>query len=129
MTVSKEEVIEYLKNITVIELSGLVKELEEVFGVSAAAPVAVAAAPVAAEAAPKDAASEQTEFTLVLTEVGPQKINIIKEIRAIVPGLGLKEAKDLVEGAPQTVKEGLSKDDAEKFKKQIESFGAKVDIK
>ncbi|MDR2405525.1 MAG: 50S ribosomal protein L7/L12 [Deltaproteobacteria bacterium] len=131
MTVSKEEVIEFLKNLSVIELSSLVKELEEVFGVSAAAPVAVAAAPAAAgaDSAPKDAASEQTEFTLVLSEVGPQKINIIKEVRTIVPGLGLKEAKELVEGAPQNVKEGLSKEDAEKFKKQLETFGAKVEIK
>ncbi|MDR2197897.1 MAG: 50S ribosomal protein L7/L12 [Deltaproteobacteria bacterium] len=130
MSVTKEDVIEYLKNLSVIELSGLVKELEEVFGVSAAAPVAVAAQPAAAGGeAPKDAASEQTEFTLVLSEVGPQKINIIKEIRAIVPGLGLKEAKDLVEGAPQTVKEGLSKEDVEKYKKQLESFGAKVEVK
>ncbi|MDR2339301.1 MAG: 50S ribosomal protein L7/L12 [Deltaproteobacteria bacterium] len=130
MSASKEDVIEFIKNMSVMELAGFIKELEEIFGVSAAAPVAVAAAPAAAgDAAPKDAASEQTEFTLVLAEVGPQKINIIKEIRAIVPGLGLKEAKELVEGAPQTVKEGLSKDDAEKYKKQIEAFGAKVEIK
>ncbi|MDR3154580.1 MAG: 50S ribosomal protein L7/L12, partial [Deltaproteobacteria bacterium] len=114
MSVSKEEVIEFLKNMSVIELSALVKELEEIFGVSAAAPVAVAAAgpAVAAEAGPPP--EEQTEFTVVLTEVGPQKINIIKEVRAIVPGLGLKEAKDLVEGAPQNVKEGVSKEEAEK---------------
>jgi large subunit ribosomal protein L7/L12 len=128
MSVTKAEVIEYLKNLTVLELSELVKELEEVFGVSAAAPVAVAAGPAApAEAAAP--AEEQTEFSLVLTDVGPQKINIIKEIRVISTGLGLKEAKDLVEGAPQTVKEGLSKEDAEKFKKQLEALGAKVDIK
>jgi large subunit ribosomal protein L7/L12 len=130
MSVSKEEVIEYLKNISVIELAGLVKELEEIFGVSAAAPVAVAAFPAdggAAAAAP--AAEEQTEFSLILTEVGAQKINVIKEVRAIVPGLGLKEAKDMVEGAPQTVKEGLSKEEAEKFKKQLEAQGAKVEIK
>jgi large subunit ribosomal protein L7/L12 len=130
MSVTKEEVIEYLKNISVIEMATLVKELEEVFGVSAAAPVAVAA--VAGAAAPVEASApteEQTEFTLVLTEVGPQKINIIKEVRAIVPGLGLKEAKELVEGAPQTVKEGLTNAEAEKYKKQIEALGAKVDIK
>jgi large subunit ribosomal protein L7/L12 len=129
MSVSKEDVIEFLKNMSVIELSSLVKELEEVFGVSAAAPVAVAAAgpAVAAEAGPP--AEEQTEFTLVLTDVGPQKINIIKEVRAIVPGLGLKEAKDLVEGAPSNVKEGVTKEEAEKYKKQLEALGAKVEIK
>ncbi|MDR1042205.1 MAG: 50S ribosomal protein L7/L12 [Deltaproteobacteria bacterium] len=129
MSVSKEEVIEFLKNMSVIELSGLVKELEEIFGVSAAAPVAVSAAgpAVAVEAGPPP--EEQTEFTLVLTEVGPQKINIIKEVRAIVPGLGLKEAKELVEGAPQNVKEGITKEEAEKFKKQLEALGAKVEIK
>ncbi|MDR2353763.1 MAG: 50S ribosomal protein L7/L12 [Deltaproteobacteria bacterium] len=129
MSVSKEEVIEYLKNISVIELSGLVKELEEIFGVSAAAPVAVAAVGPAAQPEAAAATEEQTEFTLILAEVGPQKINIIKEIRAISPGLGLKEAKDLVESAPQVIKENISKEDAEKFKKQIESFGAKLEIK
>ncbi|MDR2459940.1 MAG: 50S ribosomal protein L7/L12 [Deltaproteobacteria bacterium] len=130
MSVTKEEVIEYLKNISVIELSGLIKELEEVFGVSAAAPIAVAAAgPVAGPAETAAPAEEQTEFSLVLVEIGPQKINIIKEVRAIVPGLGLKEAKDLVEGAPQTIKEDLSKEEAEKFKKQIEALGGKAEIK
>jgi large subunit ribosomal protein L7/L12 len=129
MSVSKEDVIEFLKNMSVIELSGLVKELEEIFGVSAAAPVsvAVAGAPVATE--PPKPVEEQTEFTVVLTEVGPQKINIIKEVRAIVSGLGLKEAKDLVEGAPQNVKEGVSREEAEKYKKQLEALGAKVEIK
>ncbi|MDR1313004.1 MAG: 50S ribosomal protein L7/L12 [Deltaproteobacteria bacterium] len=129
MSVSKEDVIEYLKNISVIQLAELVKELEELFGVSAAAPVAVAAAGPAAVAEAGPPPEEQTEFTLVLTEVGPQKINIIKEVRAIVPGLGLKEAKDLVESSPQTVKEGITKEEAEKFKKQLEALGAKVDIK
>ena len=127
MSVSKADVIEFLKNMTVIELSELIKELEETFGVSAAAPVAaVAVAAGGGEAAP--AAEEQTEFTVVLAEAGAQKINVIKEVRAIT-GLGLKEAKDLVEGAPQNVKEGVSKEDAEKFKKQLEGAGAKVELK
>ena len=128
MSVSKAEVIEFLKNITVIELSELIKELEETFGVSAAAPVAVAAVgAVSGEAAP--AAEEQTEFTVVLMEAGAKKIDVIKEVRAIVSGLGLKEAKDLVEGAPQNVKEGVSKEEAEKYKKQLEAVGAKVELK
>jgi large subunit ribosomal protein L7/L12 len=127
MSVSKADVIEFLKNMTVIELSELIKELEETFGVSAAAPVAAMAMPVGGgEAAP--AAEEQTEFTVVLADAGAQKINVIKEVRAIT-GLGLKEAKDLVEGAPQNVKEGVSKEDAEKFKKQLEAAGAKVELK
>jgi large subunit ribosomal protein L7/L12 len=129
MSVTKEEVIEFIKNMTVLELSGLVKELEETFGVSAAAPVAVAAAPVGEAPAASAPTEEQTEFTVVLTEVGPQKINVIKEVRVIVPGLGLKEAKELVEGAPQTVVEGVSKDDAAKYKKQLEALGAKVELK
>ncbi|MDR3038705.1 MAG: 50S ribosomal protein L7/L12 [Candidatus Adiutrix sp.] len=126
MSVSKAEVIEFLKNMTVIELSELIKELEETFGVSAAAPVAVAAV-AAAEAAP--AVEEQTEFTVVLVDAGPKKIDVIKEVRVIVSGLGLKEAKDLVEGAPQTVKEGVTKEEAEKYKKQLEAVGAKVELK
>jgi len=128
MSVSKADVIEFLKNMTVLELSELIKELEETFGVSAAAPVALAApGAVAAEAAP--AAEEQTEFTVVLVEAGAKKIDVIKEVRAIVSGLGLKEAKDLVEGAPQNVKEGVSKEEAEKYKKQLEAVGAKVELK
>lgn len=126
MSVSKADVIEFLKNMTVIELSDLIKELEETFGVSAAAPVAAMAMGSAGDAAP--AAEEQTEFTVMLTDFGAAKINVIKEVRAIT-GLGLKEAKDLVEGAPQVVKEGLTKDDAEKFKKQLEAAGAKVELK
>lgn len=127
MSVTKADVVEFLKNMTVIELSELIKELEETFGVSAAAPVAaVAVAAGAGEAAP--AAEEQTEFTVVLAEAGAQKINVIKEVRAIT-GLGLKEAKDLVEGAPQNVKEGVSKEDADKIKKQLEAAGAKVELK
>ena len=129
MSVSKADVIEFLKNMTVLELSELIKELEETFGVSAAAPVAVAApgAALAGEAAP--AVEEQTEFTVVLVEVGAKKIDVIKEVRAIVSGLGLKEAKDLVEGAPQNVKEGVSKEEAEKYKKQLEAVGAKIELK
>ncbi len=127
MSVSKADVIEFLKNMTVIELSELIKDLEETFGVSAAAPVAaVAVAAGGGDAAP--AAEEQTEFTVVLADAGGQKINVIKEVRAIT-GLGLKEAKDLVEGAPQTLKEGLGKEEAEKIKKQLEAAGAKVDLK
>ena len=128
MSVSKADVIEFLKNMSVLELSELIKEIEETFGVSAAAPVAVAAAAAApGEAAP--AVEEQTEFTVVLLEAGAKKIDVIKEVRAIVSGLGLKEAKDLVEGAPQNVKEGVTKEEAEKFKKQLEAVGAKVELK
>ncbi|MDR1045728.1 MAG: 50S ribosomal protein L7/L12 [Candidatus Adiutrix sp.] len=128
MSVSKADVIEFLKNMTVIELSELIKELEETFGVSAAAPMAAMAMPVGGgEAAP--AAEEQTEFTVVLLDAGAKKIDVIKEVRAIVSGLGLKEAKDLVEGAPQNVKEGISKEEAEKYKKQLEGVGAKVELK
>ncbi len=122
--IKKEDVIKYIEGMSVLELAGLVKELEEKFGVSAAAPVAVAAAGAAA-AAP--AAAEKTEFTVVLKETGAEKIKVIKEVRAIT-GLGLKEAKDLVEGAPKTLKEGVSKDEADKIKKQVESAGAKVEI-
>jgi large subunit ribosomal protein L7/L12 len=125
VSVTKEEVKEFIKNMSVIELSEFIHELEETFGVSAAAPVAVAAAGPAVAAAPVE---EQTEFTVILTAIGEQKINVIKEVRAIT-SLGLKEAKDLVEGAPQPVREGVSKEDAEKFKKQLEAAGAKVEIK
>lgn len=126
MIVSQEQIIESLKKMTLIEVSELVKKLEETFGVSAAVPVAVGTGVGAAGAgAPVE---EKTEFTLVLTEGGANKINAIKEVRAIT-GLGLKEAKDLVEGAPKTVKDGISKEDAEKFKKQLEAVGAKVEIK
>lgn len=120
----KEDVIKYIENMTVIELSELVKELEEKFGVTAAAPVAVAAA---APGGAAEAAEEKTEFTVVLKEVGPEKIKVIKEVRAIT-GLGLKEAKDLVEGAPQNVKEDVTKEEAEEIKKKIEGAGAKVEI-
>lgn len=130
MSVSKADVIEFLKNMTVIELSELIKELEETFGVSAAAPVAaMAVMPGAGGGEAAAAAEEQTEFTVVLVDAGAKKIDVIKEVRAIVSGLGLKEAKDLVEGAPLNVKEGVSKEEAEKFKKQLEGVGAKVELK
>ncbi|MEK6600233.1 MAG: 50S ribosomal protein L7/L12 [Deltaproteobacteria bacterium] len=123
--ISKEDVIKYIEGITVLELAELVKDLENKFGVTAAAPVAaVAPAAGAATAAP---AEEQTEFTIILKSVGADKIKVIKEVRAIT-GLGLKEAKDLVEGAPKTVKEGVSKADVENFKKQLEAVGAQVEI-
>jgi large subunit ribosomal protein L7/L12 len=120
-----EKLVDELSALTVIEAADLSKLLEEKWGVSAAAPVAVAAAGGAAAAAP---AEEQTEFTVVLTKAGDKKIEVIKEVRAIT-GLGLKEAKDLVEGAPKNVKEGVSKGDAEKFKKQLETAGASVELK
>ena len=119
------EFVDWIETISVLELSQLVKALETRLGVSAAAPVAAAAAPAAGGAA---AAEEKTEFTVELTEAGAQKIAVIKEVRAIT-GLGLKEAKDLVEGAPKPVKENVAKDEAEKIKKQREAAGAKVTIK
>jgi large subunit ribosomal protein L7/L12 len=119
-----EKLVEDLSGLTVIEAADLAKLLEEKWGVSAAAPVA-AAAPAAAAAAP---AAEKTEFTVVLTDAGDKKINVIKEVRAIT-GLGLKEAKDLVEGAPKEVKADVSKDEAAKIKKQLEDAGAKVELK
>jgi len=118
--------VEQLSALTVLEAAELSKLLEEKWGVSAAAPVAVAAAPgAAAAAAPVE---EKTEFDVILADAGDKKINVIKEVRAIT-GLGLKEAKDLVEGAPKTVKEGVSKDEAAKLKKQLEDAGAKVEVK
>jgi large subunit ribosomal protein L7/L12 len=123
--ITKEQVIEFIKQMSVLELAEMVKELEEVFGVSAAAPVAVAAAgPAAGEAA----AEEKTEFDVVLTAIGEKKINVIKVVRAIT-GLGLKEAKDLVDGTPNTVKEGASKEEAEGIKSQLEEAGASVELK
>ena len=119
------KLVDDLSSLTVLEAAELSKLLEEKWGVSAAAPAAAAAAPVAAAAAP---AEEQTEFNVILTEAGEKKINVIKEVRAIT-GLGLKEAKDLVEGAPKPVKEGVSKDEAAKIRKQLEEAGAKVDVK
>lgn len=124
-SVSTQEILETVENMTLLQVAELVKAFEEKFGVSAAAPVAVAAAGGAAGGA---AAEEQTEFTVILTSGGDNKINAIKEVRTIT-GLGLKEAKDLVEGAPKTVKEGVSKDEAAKLKEQLEKAGAKVEIK
>jgi large subunit ribosomal protein L7/L12 len=125
--ITKEDVINFIANMTVLDLSELVKEMEEKFGVSAAAPVAMmAAAPADSGAAA--AAEEKTEFDVVLTSFGDKKIQIIKEVRAIT-GLGLKEAKDLVEGVPAPLKEGISKDDAQKIKSQIEEAGGQADIK
>lgn len=124
MSVTQEQIVETLKGMSLLEVSELVKKLETTFGVSAAAPVAVAGA----GALPAAAAEEKTEFTVVLKESGANKIGVIKEIRTIT-NLGLKEAKDLVEGAPKTVKEGVNKEEAEKMKKQLEAAGAKVELK
>lgn len=123
MSVSQEQIVEALKGMSLLQVSELVKTLEETFGVSAAAPVA--AAGVAAGAAP---AEEKTEFDVVLTDSGSNKIGVIKEVR-VITSLGLKEAKDLVEGAPKTLKEGVAKEEAEKIKKQLEAAGAKVELK
>ena len=123
-----EKLVDELSALTVLEASELSKLLEEKWGVSAAAPVAVAAGGGAA-AAPAEAAEEQTEFTVVLTAGGDKKINVIKEVRGVRPDLGLKEAKDLVEAAPQNVKENVSKQEAEEIKKKLEEAGASVQIK
>ena len=123
--ITKEQVVEWIKGLTVLEVSDLVKTLEDELGVSAAAPVAVAAGPAAAAAPAED---EKTEFDVVLTDAGAKKIDVIKAVRAIT-SLGLKEAKDLVEGAPKPVKTGVSKDEAAQLKKQLEDAGAKVEVK
>jgi large subunit ribosomal protein L7/L12 len=125
--ISKEDFIGFIKNATAMELSEIVKELETIFGVTAAAPMAVAAAGVAA-AAPQAAEEEKTEFDVILTGFGDKKIQVIKVVRALT-GLGLKEAKDLVEGVPKPVKEGISKKEAEDAKKQLEESGGTVEIK
>jgi len=127
MAVSTEDFVKQIETMTVLDLANLVKALEDRFGVSAAAaaPVAAAAGPAAAAAAPVE---EQTEFTVTLTEVGDKKINVIKAVREVT-SLGLKEAKDLVEGAPQTIKEGVSKEEAAKIQKVFEEAGAKVSVK
>jgi large subunit ribosomal protein L7/L12 len=122
------KIVETLSSLTVLEAADLAKMLEEKWGVSAAAAVAVAAGPAAAGGAPAAAVEEQTEFTVMLAAVGDKKIEVIKEVRAIT-GLGLKEAKDLVEAAPKAVKEGVGKDEAEKIKKTLEAVGAKVELK
>jgi large subunit ribosomal protein L7/L12 len=124
-------IVEQLSGLTVLEIAGLVKQLEEKWGVSAAAPVAAVAAPSAGAgggAAPA-AAEEKTSFEVILKEMGANKIGVIKEVRGAVPGLGLAEAKALVEGAPKTIKEGVTKAEAEEIKKKIEAAGAKVEIK
>ena len=125
MSVAQVEILDKIASMTVLELSELIKALEEKFGVSAAAAVAVAGPAAAAAAAP---AEEQTEFTVMLTAIGENKVNVIKAVRELT-GLGLKEAKDLVDGAPKAVKEAVSKADAEAAKKKLEEAGAKVDVK
>ena len=128
-TLTPDQLLEAFEQMTVLELSDFKKKFEDRFGVTAAAPVAFAgAAPAAAGAAPAEAAEEQTEFTAVLTEVGPNKIPVIKVVRELT-GLGLKEAKDVVDAAPKPVKEGVTKDEAEKIKAALEEQGAKVEIK
>ena len=122
--ITKDQVIEWISGQSIIDLAALVKDLEGKWGVSAAA----AAGPAAAAAAPAAAAIEQTEFTVMLTAAGDKKIEVIKEVRALT-GLGLKEAKDLVEGAPKAVKEGVNKEEADKVKAQLEKAGAKVELK
>lgn len=128
MAVTKEQILDTIANMSVMDIVDLIKQMEEKFGVSAAAPVAVAAMPGAAAGAAAAPAEEKTEFAVILKAAGDKKVEVIKVVRAIT-GLGLKEAKDLVEGAPQTVKEGVSKDDAAKFKKELEAAGATVEIK
>jgi len=120
--------VEQLSGLTVLEVAGLVKELEEKWGVSAAAPVAAVAAPAAGGAAAAPA-EEKTSFDVILKDVGANKIGVIKEVRAAIPGLGLADAKALVEGAPKALKEGVSKEEAEDIKKKVEAAGAKVEIK
>ena len=127
-----DKLVDQLSGMTVLEIAGLVKQLEEKWGVSAAAPMAVAAGPAAAGAGGGAAAApaeEKSTFEVVLTEMGSNKIAVIKEVRSAVPGLGLAEAKALVEGAPKTIKEGVTKQEADEMKKKIEAAGAKVEIK
>jgi large subunit ribosomal protein L7/L12 len=124
---TKDQVIDYLSNLPVMEIAALVKELEGKWGVSAAAPVAVAAAGGGGAAAAP--AEEKTEFTVVLKSFGDKKINVIKAVRELLPGLGLKEAKDMVEGAPSTVKEGISKDEAENLVKKLKEAGGDAEMK
>ncbi len=127
-TLTTAQLLEAFESMTVLELSDFKKAFEEKFGVTAAAPVAIAAAPAAGAAAPAAEVEEQTEFTAVLTEIGPNKIPVIKVVRELT-GLGLKEAKDLVDAAPKPVKEGVARDEAEKIKAALEEQGAKVEIK
>ena len=130
MALTQDDLLEAIDKMTVLELSEFIKRFEERYGVTAAAPAAVAAAPAAGgdAGAPAAAAEEQTEFSAILTEVGPNKIPVIKVVRELT-GLGLKEAKDLVDASPKPVKEGVAKDEAEKIKAALEEVGAKVDIK
>lgn len=128
MAVTKDEVVEFISNMTVLELSEFIKELEEKFGVSAAAPAAAMMVAAPAGGADAPAAEEKTEFDVVLKEVGPNKINVIKVVRALT-SLGLKEAKDKVDNVPSTIKEGVSKDEAEEAKKQLTEAGAVVELK
>ena len=125
--VTKEQVVDFLSKMSVLDLAGLTKELEDKWGVKAA-PVAMAAAPAAGGGAAAAPAAEQTEFTVILADAGANKINVIKAVREIT-ALGLKEAKDLVEGAPKAIKEGVGKDEAEDIKKKLEAAGAKVEVK
>jgi len=126
--VTKEDVIDFIANMSVLDLSELIKEMEEKFGVSAAAPVAMMAAGLGDAAGGAEAAEEKTEFDVILTAYGDKKIQVIKTVRAIT-SLGLKDAKDLVDGAPQPVKEGVGKEEAEKIKTQLEEAGAQVEVK
>jgi large subunit ribosomal protein L7/L12 len=128
MAVAKEEILDAIANMTVLELSQLIKDMEEKFGVSAAAAAVAVAAPAAGGAAPGAAAEEKTEFTVNLTAAGANKVNVIKVVRAVT-GLGLKEAKDLVDGAPKPVKEGVPKADADAILKQLQEAGATAEIK
>ncbi len=125
MALTADQLIAEIETMTVLDLANLVKALEERFGVSAAA----MAAPAAGGAAPAAAAEEQTEFNVILADAGANKLNVIKAVREVVAGLGLKEAKDLVDGAPKPVKEGVAKDEAQKIKEKLEAAGAKVEIK
>src|SRR5258707_5082312 len=124
-----DKLVEQLSSLSVLEIAGLVKQVEEKWGGSGAALVAMAAGPVAAGAAAAPAAEEKTTFDVILKEMGSNKIAVIKEVRGAVPGLGLAEAKALVEGAPKTIKEGVTKEEADEIKKKIEAAGAKVEIK
>ena len=126
--ITKEDVVEFIANMSVLDLSELVKEMDEKFGVSAAAPVAMMAAGPGAAAGGAEAAEEKTEFDVILTAHGDKKIQVIKEVRAIT-GLGLKDAKELVDGAPKPVKEGVAKEEADKIKAQLEEAGAQVEVK
>ena len=132
MTTTKEDIVSAIEQMSVLDLADLVKVLEDRLGVTAAAPVAVAAAggPVAAGdgAAAGGGDEEQSEFTVTLKEIGPNKINVIKAVREIVPGLGLKEAKDLVEAAPRTLKEAITKDESDEIKKKLEEVGASIEV-